>query len=105
MDNYFQWKLMKDVKWLHLKPGVIPHIFDCQKKSLQPAVERTANKKRKHIHLVQEAIASSTKCDTTTVDYDVPSTSGCVASSSVDVTPPTSLTSDKCIQVHLKKTF
>ncbi|KAJ8983278.1 hypothetical protein NQ317_010528 [Molorchus minor] len=31
MENYMYFKLMKNVP-IKLKPGVIPHIFDCQKK-------------------------------------------------------------------------
>jgi len=49
MENYWQWKLT-NVKRIQLKSGVIPHIFDCQKKCVMPSGERTAVKKWKIMH-------------------------------------------------------
>ncbi|GBM65847.1 hypothetical protein AVEN_12900-1 [Araneus ventricosus] len=57
MENYWQWKLTNNVKQFLLKPNVVPHIFDCRIK--RPVlVERSAAKKRKNMHLVQEAMSS-----------------------------------------------
>lgn len=55
MDNYWQWFLTRNVKQLRLKPGVVPHRYDCQRTNTAP-VERKAALKRKRASLVQDAL-------------------------------------------------
>ncbi len=77
------------MKRLELKPGVIPHICECQKKVVH-LPDRKGAKKRKRMDLVQEALSSSTQ---------VPSTSMTI----IDDDEVKSIA--KCIQVSLQKPF
>ncbi|CAL1267712.1 unnamed protein product [Larinioides sclopetarius] len=70
MENYWQWKLTNNIKQYILKPNVIPHIFECQLKR-PVAVERSAVKKRKNMHIVQEAM-SSYSCNQTPSTSNIP---------------------------------
>lgn len=95
MENYCQWMMTKNVKRLKLKPGTVPHIFDCQKKNVQSPIERNAAKKRKHLSLIEDALSSP---------LSIPSTSICHLQ---DECPEMNIDEsvDKSIQVDIKKPF
>lgn len=93
MENYMEWRLTKNVKVLKLKPGTVPHRFECQNRNNPSNIERKGAKKRKHIALIEEALASP-----------VASTSTC-HSECLDDYEDAYINSkdDKSVQVDIKK--
>lgn len=95
MENYMEWQLTKDVKRVKLIPGKVPHRFECQSRINPSLIERKVSRKRKHIALIEEALASPG-----------PSTSTCPIETldSTDNTV-TNVTCDKSVQVDIRKPF
>ncbi|XP_031337371.1 uncharacterized protein LOC116166535 [Photinus pyralis] len=56
LDNYWQFKLMKNVR-PRLKKGVVPHLFLCQKTSTGVPVASSATLKRRRCQRAEEAIS------------------------------------------------
>lgn len=63
MENYMYFKLMKNVA-VKLKPGVIPHIFDCQKqrKSMHSQAPRNAFLKRERLRELEPSTSAKRVC-------------------------------------------
>ncbi|GBM33434.1 hypothetical protein AVEN_55765-2 [Araneus ventricosus] len=59
MENYWQWKLTGNVKRYKLKDGVVPHLFECQKKFLSPPVPKGALKRKRNeqVQVHEQAIS------------------------------------------------
>lgn len=55
MENFWQYRLTKDVQRIKLKKGVLPHRFDCQLKQPKVEVERKGAIKRRRLQLIEEA--------------------------------------------------
>ncbi|GBN71852.1 hypothetical protein AVEN_224915-1 [Araneus ventricosus] len=102
LENYWQWKLMGNVKRLKLKAGVVPHIFECQKKTLSTPVQKGALK-RKRIALVQAALSAVNEPSSSFESEPSASTSFEEPSSSNFDEDPN--LKDKCIQVNIVKHF
>lgn len=95
-----------------MKAEVVPHIFACQNRGVEPIKERSAAKKRKRQKLVEEACMSTNEIPTENLentadknskqDYIYSTNDEDLNEDEIYIKHETILSKDKCTQVDLK---